>query len=375
MKFILPVIIIILILGAGFWFFSLQGGQTPAIGLPNINLSTNSATPANTEAVTTLATGLDTPWAIGFLPSGDMLVTERKGTVRLISNGVLQENPVGTITGAKEAGEGGLLGIAIDPNFESNHYVYFYYTYTGSEGYNLNRVVRLTYENNQLTGEQTIVDSIPGNSNHDGGRIQFGPDGNLYIGTGDAQEPSLAQNQTSLAGKILRVVNGVVEIFSIGHRNVQGLAWDSDGNMFATEHGRSGVQSGFDELNFIQQGKNYGWPDSEGDEVASGTVGPIRHSGSTNTWAPSGATYLPAQAGLNGSVFFTGLRGNALYEAVMNGVEVSEFKEHFKGEFGRIRDVVVGPDGALYITTSNRDGRGKPGAEDDRVIRINPSSL
>lgn len=360
---------VILLIGFGFWYFKIQGGQAPAVQLPSVT-SPVSDLPKDSNAVKVIATNLDTPWGIVFLPDKSMLITERKGTVRLInSNGELQTNPVATISNAKEIGEGGLLGIALDPDFATNNYVYFYYTYKETGAITQNRVVRMIYKDNKLTNESIVVDNIPGNSNHNGGRIKFGPDKLLYIGTGDAQEPSRAQDTGSLAGKILRVKDGQAEVFSYGHRNVQGLTWDANGTMFATEHGRSGVQSGFDELNLITQGKNYGWPDSQGDDVKPGTVGPIKHSGATNTWAPSGMAYL------DGSIYFGGLRGTALYEAVLNGNKVTEVKEHFKGQYGRIRDVVVGPDNMLYFTTSNQDGRGTPVNTDDRIIRVNPTQL
>ena len=361
---------VIFLIGFGFWYF-----RPPNI--PNVTSPVTNQ-PQDTEKVKVIATNLDTPWGIAFLPNGDILVTERKGVVRLIkSNGELQQNPVATIANAKEIGEGGLLGITIDPDFASNDFVYLYYTYRESNGNTLNRVVRMKYENNQLINEDIIVDKIPGASNHNGGRIKFGPDKMLYIGTGDAQEPSRAQDTSSLAGKILRVdVNKSFDdaqdnslIYSYGHRNVQGITWDTNGTMFATEHGRSGVQSGFDELNLIMQGKNYGWSDSQGDDVKPGTIGPIRHSGATNTWAPSGMAFF------EGSIYFGGLRGTALYEAVLSGNKVTEVKEHFKGQYGRIRDVVVGPDNMIYFTTSNQDGRGNPAATDDRIIRVIPQQL
>lgn len=388
MSKIFVVILFLLIVGFGVWFFVFQSGQKPAVSLPSVNLPISQSSPAanpvqntaDVARVSVVATGLDTPWAIAFLPAsageptGEMLVTERKGDVRLISSSGLQENPVANISSVREIGEGGLLGIAIDPDFNSNNYIYLYYTYQENNGNTLNRVVRMTLRQAQdkpynLTDEQIIVDAIPGASNHDGGRIKFGPDKKLYIGTGDAQDPSRAQNTESLAGKILRIEDGRAKVYSYGHRNVQGLTWDQNGTMFATEHGRSGVLSGFDELNLIQQGKNYGWPDSQGDTVQPGTIGPIRHSGATNTWAPSGAAYL------NNSVYFAGLRGQSLYQAVIQDNKVVDFKQHLKGEFGRIREVVVGPDNMLYITTSNRDGRGSPVSEDDRVIRVNPEKL
>jgi len=340
----------------------------------------------NSSLTTIIAENLDTPWGIAFLPASpdsgqggpdnSMLVTERQGTVRLVTNsGSPEANPIATLQSVKEIGEGGLLGIAVHPDFAKNNYVYLYYTYSSTGNNTLNRVVRMTFTNQQLSNEQIIVDRIPGASNHNGGRIKFGPDGNLYIGTGDAQEPSLAQDKNSLAGKILRVsdegkaVTGNSLVFSYGHRNVQGLAWDSSGKLWATEHGRSGVASGYDELNLIENGKNYGWPDFEGDESGSGIVTPKRHSGATNTWAPAGMAFT------NNSLFFAGLRGQALYQAEIQNDSVIDVKEHFKGEFGRIRDVVTGPDGMLYITTSDKDGRGSVEPGDDKIIRVNPQKL
>lgn len=370
-KLIFLVLAIVLI-GFGFWYFNLQGGQAPAVQLPSVITNQNNVSPTtNTEGVKTIATNLDTPWGIAFLPDNSILITERKGSVRLITKeGVLTPSPIATIKSVREVGEGGLLGVTAHPDFNNNNFIYFYYTYSETGGNTLNRVVRMTYKNNELANEEIIVDKIPGAANHDGGRIKFGPDKLLYIGTGDAQEPSRSQDTSSLAGKILRVnQEGRVEVYSYGHRNVQGLTWDGNGTMYSSEHGRSGVQSGFDELNLVQQGSNYGWPDSEGDKILPNTVGPIKHSGATNTWAPSGMAYL------NGSIFFGGLRGQALYEAILESGRVTQVKEHFKGQYGRIRDVVVGLDNMLYFTTSNRDGRGNPANEDDRIIRVNPKEL
>lgn len=338
-----------------------------------------SSSQTSPETVTVIAENLETPWAIAFLPDRGMLVTERSGNVRLITaSGELQKEPVVTLTAVKQVGEGGLLGIALDPNFAAKAYVYLYYTYSSSGDNTRNRVVRMKFENNRLTDEQILLDNIPGASNHNGGRIKFGPDGLLYIGTGDAGEPSQAQNTQSLAGKILRITpDGNVPsgnpfnnpIYSYGHRNVQGLAWNDRGELWATEHGRSGVTSGFDELNRIEPGKNYGWPEIEGSETRAGMVTPIRNSGQATTWAPSGAAFI------GNSLFYSGLRGQTLYEGVLKNDAVAEVKEHFAQEFGRIREAVVGPDDMLYITTSNTDGRGMPGDTDDRVIRINPTKL
>lgn len=323
-----------------------------------------------------IAENLDTPWALAFLPDNTLLVTERAGHVKRINpDGTI--NDVATLASVREIGEGGLLGIAAHPDFTTNHYVYFYYTFSNSGDNTLNRVVRMTYENNTLGNETVIVDNIPGASNHNGGRIKFGPDNLLYIGTGDAQEPSQAQNKNTLGGKILRITDsGKVApnnpfktlVYSYGHRNVQGLAWSTTSKLWATEHGRSGVLSGLDELNLIVAGNNYGWPDIEGNETRSGMQTPKQNSGNT-TWAPSGASFV------GNSLFFSGLRGQALYEAVINGDSVIEVKEHFKGELGRVREVITGPDGMLYITTSNKDGRGSVNAGDDKVIKVNPQKL
>lgn len=330
--------------------------------------SKNSAT--EIPKTTVIAQNLDTPWAIAFIDENNMLITQRNGTV------LLNSLPITKIDKVREIGEGGLLGVDLHPDFSVNHFVYFYYTYSGSGNDTLNRVVRMTYQNNSLTEETIIVDAIPGAANHNGGRIKFGPDGFLYIGTGDAQEPSRAQNIQSLAGKILRVTDDGKPasnpfnnaVFSFGHRNVQGLAWDDKGNLWATEHGRSGVLSGLDELNLIESGKNYGWPDIQGNETRSGMVTPKRNSGN-DTWAPSGTAII------GNSLFFSGLRGQALYEAIIQNDNITDLKEHFKGEFGRIREVIVGPDKMLYITTSNLDGRGNPKTGDDKIIRVNPVML
>ncbi|EKD65667.1 MAG: hypothetical protein ACD_50C00019G0003 [uncultured bacterium] len=340
--------------------------------------ATNTEPPEDAPMFAVVAENLDTPWALVFLPDQSILVTERPGRVRFVKNdGTLQEQPIATLENVREIGEGGLLGITLHPNFSSNNYVYLYYTYAESGGQTLNRVVRMTYENGQLQDEEIIVDEIPGAPNHNGGRIKFGPDNFLYITTGDAQNPSLAQNTKSLAGKILRVADSGDPasgnpfgnaVYSYGHRNPQGLAWDENGNLWSTEHGRSGVLSGLDELNLIERGRNYGWQIIQGDETRTGMETPKLHSGN-DTWAPAGAAFV------NNSLFFAGLRGQTLYEAVITNDEKISLNEHFKTDFGRLREVILGPDNLLYITTSNRDGRGNPIIDDDKIIRVNPSKL
>lgn len=375
MKYFTLIVIITVIVVSGVIFLSQQKPVTSLVSTPEESQQSSSL---NAPVSSIVAQNLDTPWSIAFLPNKSFLVTERKGDIWLMDpNGNSSTLLIAKIENAKEIGEGGLLGIVLHPNFETNNFVYLYYTYTQNGENTLNRVVRMVFKDKKLTDETVIVDKIPGASNHNGGRIKFGPDGFLYIATGDAQNPSQAQNKNSLAGKILRVTdegkppvgnlfNNLV--YSYGHRNVQGLSWDNNKNLWATEHGRSGALSGLDELNLIKVGKNYGWPDIEGDEKRSGMETARRNSGST-TWAPSGAVFV------GNSLFYGWLRGQSLYEAIIENEKVIEAKEHFNGEFGRIRDVVLGPDGFLYITTSSQDGRGNPKPNDDKIIKVNIGKL
>lgn len=379
MKSVFTVIGSIIAIGAAIFYFA-DGKNRLTSPLTRQNLAIPTAEGGRDISRAMVITGeLDTPWGIAFLPNQSMLVTERPGRVRLVDkDGKLNPLPVLTIASAKEIGEGGLLGIALHPDFVTNNYVYLYYTYSGIDNDTLNRVVRMNYQNQKLIDEQIIVDRIPGASNHNGGRIKFGPDHYLYISTGDAENPSQAQDTSTLRGKILRVTDEGKSppdnpfnnfVYSYGHRNVQGLAWDTLGNLWATEHGRSGALSGFDELNLIEAGKNYGWPEIQGSETRLGLVTPRKNSGATTTWAPAGAAVIGK------SFFFAGLRGQTLYEAVIEQNQVTLLREHLKGEYGRLRDVVLGPDGMLYVTTSNRDGRGTPTSSDDQIIRVNPQRL
>lgn len=369
-------LVILIILAGGYYLFTQGRIQVPMNGKPTSSPSATNIDPKDPNAPVTavVAENLDTPWGIAFLPNGDMLVTERPGSVKLVSGDNVIT--VATIPNVREISEGGLLGIALHPQFDTNKYVYLYYTYGSSRGNTQNRVVRMKFENNQLANEEIILDNIPGAPNHNGGRIKFGPDNNLYITTGDAQEPSRSQDRNNLAGKILRVTDtGQAaagnpfgnRTYSYGHRNPQGIAWDSNGVLWESEHGPSGGWPNCcqDEINKIESGKNYGWPDSVGDKVHSGTVGPIAQSAG-DAWAPGGSAII------GDTLYFSGLRGAALYTYPIGGGNVTE---QFKDEFGRIREVIVGPDGMLYMTTSNNDGRGSPASNDDRIIRINPKKL
>jgi glucose/arabinose dehydrogenase len=366
-KILITLIIIMIPLGIYFW---LMGGKpeetiiSPGL-IEEVGFEEESTSPL------LLAEGLEVPWALAFLPSGDILLTERVGRVRLITSEGLRDEALIVLDQVEAIGEGGLLGIAIHPQFSENNFVYLYYTYRRDETLT-NRVVRMTYQNSSLSNEEIIVDNIPGDSIHNGGRLKFGPDDYLYITTGDAANTDLAQDINSLAGKILRVSDEgeAVEnnpfnnlVYSYGHRNPQGLAWDDQGRLWATEHGPSAQ----DELNLIEKGKNYGWPAITGDTEAENMEVAQLQSGIVDTWAPSGLAFV------NNSLFFGGLRGQGLYQVELNNQ--LNLEKHFAGPFGRIRVVVVGPDGWLYIATSNRDGRGNPSTQDDRLIKIDPNSL
>jgi len=331
-------------------------------------------TSGDAAAPMVIAQNLDIPWEIVFLPEGDMLVTERAG--RLLRIG--KDTSVIEISGVAHKGEGGLLGLALHPKFNENGWIYLYETII-SGGALSNRVERYSLSGTTLTQRKVLIENIPGAAYHDGGRIAFGPDSLLYIATGDAGVESNAQDTKSLAGKILRVTDeGAIpadnpfgnEVYSYGHRNVQGIGWDKEGRLWATEHGRSGPnKSGYDELNLITSGGNYGWPESEGDKVLADTVAPQLHSGASDTWAPSGSAYL------SGHILFAGLRGQALYVADVSSGKATNLKTYLRGEYGRLRTVGIGPDGMIYILTNNRDGRGKPVDADDRLIKVDPKAL
>jgi glucose/arabinose dehydrogenase len=296
------------------------------------------------------------PWGLAFLPDGSALVAERD-RARILQVPAAGGTPreVMRLPETRPAGEGGLLGLAVSPSYRSDGLVYAYLT-----AENDNRIVRF-----RLGGSREVVlAGIPKGSIHNGGRLAFGPDGTLYAGTGDTGDRSLAQDNSSLGGKILRMTPagkpvGRSLVFSNGHRNVQGLAFDARGRLWATEFG----QNTYDELNLVSEGDNGGWPEVEG----SGTGGG-RYAEPFVTWRTSEAS--PSGAAVSGgNVYVAALRGERLWRVPMAGGAPVPL---FQGRYGRLRTVVVAPDGALWLTTSNRDGRGNPAAEDDRILRVPP---
>lgn len=311
-----------------------------------------------------VVTGLAVPWGIDFLPDGDALVTERdsRRIVQISAQG--RARPVGVVPDAEPGGEGGLLGLAISPRFATDRLVFVYYS-TRTE----NRIARMTYDGGRLGPPQPIVTGIPTGTFHDGGRIMFGPDGMLYAGTGDAKQGQLAQDLGSLGGKILRMTGDGAPapgnpfpgslVYSYGHRNVQGLAFDSTGRLWAAEHG----ENRWDELNLIRPGGNYGWPIVEGRAEDASFINPL-------------AQWRPAEASPSGIaivadvVYMAALRGERLWQIPILGDRVAQPTAYLTGEYGRFRSVREAPDGSVWLATSNRDGRGETRPGDDRILRL-----
>lgn len=327
-----------------------------------------------------LAQNLEVPWGMAIAENEKMYVTERPGRIRVIENGVLRQEPLYTFEEPFVSyWENGLMGIALDPNHAENGYLYVMHSYDeGPQTYS--RVVRLVEENGTAFIDRVLIEGIPASRIQNGGRIKIGPDGKLYITTGDVGISTLAQNLNSLSGKILRIeLDGSIPqdnpfpdspIYSYGHRNPQGLAWSEEGVLYASEHG----QIAYDEINRIEAGGNYGWPIIQGYEENESLNGktPLLSSGQ-ETWAPAGMTFITTGP-WDGKLLVANLRGEQLLAITLDetGTVVENVQALFEGQFGRIRDVVQGPDGSIYIATSNTDGREVPDEADDRIIRIIP---
>jgi glucose/arabinose dehydrogenase len=331
-----------------------------------------------------VVTNLDTPWSLAFSKSGILFFTERHGYVKAFYNNTLINLKVENLN-VKEIGEGGLLGIALDPNFPNSPYIYLYYTYEEEKLWN--RVVRYKFENWSLVNQKILIDKIPAASIHNGGRIKFGPDGKLYITTGDATQRDLAQDINSLAGKILRInPDGSIPednpfpnspVYSYGHRNPQGIDW-FDNLMFSSEHGPSGeLGYAHDEINFIIKGANYGWPIVVGISNDKRFKNPILDTGE-ETWAPSGISFYKGNIypELKNKLLVATLRGKHLRIIEIDFKEIKVINHYaiLSNMLGRIRDVVEGPDGYIYIATSNKDGRGIPALNDDRIVKLIPKN-
>lgn len=340
-----------------------------------ITLSTSFASAAGYR-VTEVARGLEVPWTIAFAPDGRILVTERPGRLRVIVNGKLQPEPLYRFTGVATGSEEGLMGLALHPQFAKNHLLYV--SYATSRGGNLMvEVVRYRETGTTLVEPKTIVTGLPAARYHVGCALAFGPDGKLYITTGDGTNRDIAQQMQSLGGKILRVNDdGSIPadnpfprspIWTLGHRNPQGIAWDPvSGLLFETEHGPSGFDGpgGGDEVNIIERGRNYGWPLVHHRASRAGFVSPIAEY--TPALAPASATFW------RNDFWFGCLRGEQVHHLVLDAKDRRRIvrEEALFTTYGRIRNVVAGPDGALYFSTSNRDGRGSAKAGDDRIYRV-----
>ena len=338
--------------------------------------------------VETVASNLEVPWDMAFAPDGRIFFTERPGRVRVIEQGQLRSSPLMTIADVEATGESGLMAITLHPQFDSNRWLYLAYAYN-SNGQRV-RVVRFRETGDGLTDRQVMIENIPAARNHAGTALGFASDGKLYITTGDATDRELAQKLDSLAGKTLRLNDdGTVppdnpfvnqagtrpEIWSYGHRNAQGLVWQPDsGLQFQTEHGPSGFDGpgGGDEVNIVERGKNYGWPLVHHKESRDGLEAPLLEY--TPAVAPGNAMFYRGSAfpDFRGNLFFTGLRGECLIRVMLKGRRVVSQERLLDKQYGRLREVVEGPEGAIYFSTSNRDGRGNPAADDDRIMRLVP---
>jgi aldose sugar dehydrogenase len=386
-------LLLIIILAAGYYVGDRFGWfQSPAapgeVIVENGTQTATTSAPTNVEyTIQEFVTGLKVPWSIVFTSPSRMLVAERVGTVRAIVNGTLQAKPLHTFTEVSVGGEEGLMSLALHPQYQSNKLVYASLAYETSAGMFV-KVVQLKDEGDKLTFVKNIIDKIPGAQFHAGSRIAFGPDNKLYITTGDATDKNLAQRMSSLAGKLLRLNDdGTIpndnplpksSIWSYGHRNAQGIAWHPvTKELYSTEHGPSVFDgpAGGDEINRIEKGGNYGWPLVSHDKTREGTVAPL-------------VTYTPAEAPGSGmfysgnvfpqfknNFFFGALKGEGLMRVIIDDNNPDTIISSIKlpdVKFGRIREVVQGPDGYIYFATSNRDGRGKPTANDDRIFRLVP---
>ncbi|MFI0189831.1 PQQ-dependent sugar dehydrogenase [Streptomyces sp. NPDC017082] len=347
------------------------GGASSAGTAPSVPTAPAPPAKGSARVLRTVAEGLKTPWGLAPLPGGDLLVSSRdEGTVTRIEAKTGRKTELGTVPGVAPAGEGGLLGIALSPGYASDHMIYAYFTSASD-----NRIVRMRYDERRPAGDRldapdTVFKGIPKGTIHNGGRIAFGPDGMLYAGTGESGRRGLAQDRASLGGKILRMTPegepapgnpfpGSV-VYSTGHRNVQGLAWDGRQRLFASEFG----QDTWDELNAIKPGDDYGWPEAEGRSAGTRFHDPLAQW-HTDDASPSGIAFV------NGVIWMAALKGERLWRVPLNGTAAAATPQAFlTGDYGRLRTVAPAAGDRLWLITSNTDGRGTPHEGDDRLLEV-----
>lgn len=346
--------------------------------------------------VETIAENVEIVWSIVFAPDGRVFFAERPGRVRVIENGKLRAAPFFTVPDVELSGESGLMGMTLHPKFSENRFLYLAYAYQDALKEQNVRVVRYRETGETLIEPKTIIEAIPASKYHAGTRLKFGADGKIYITTGDATKQKRAQNLTSINGKTLRLNDdGTIpndnpfaaqkdarpEIWSYGHRNAQGMDFQPEtGLMFQTEHGPSlidGVslfkRSGGDEVNIVERGKNYGWDKISHRMTKSGMETPIIEF--SPAIAPASGMFYRGNLfpEFKNNFFFGALKGEMIVRLVMNGRKILSRDELFKKEYGRIREIAEAPDGSIWFSTSNRDGRGEPTKTDDRILRIVPA--
>lgn len=350
--------------------------------------------------IETVAENLEVPWSIAFAPDGRIFFTERPGRVRVVENGKLREKPLFVLADVKLDGETGLMGMTLHPNFAENRLLYLAYVYDSRDGKKV-RAVRYKETGETLTEPKTIIEDIAAAQYHAGMRLSFSPaDNKLYVTTGDATQQKLAQDLSSINGKTLRLnddgsvpndnpfvgqKNARPEIWSYGHRNAQGIAWQPETNlMFQTEHGPSGIDGtswlkvskrfGGDEVNIVERGKNYGWDKISHMAKKDGMETPIVEY--SPAIAPASAVFYRGEAfpAFKGNLFFGALKGESIVRLVIDGRKIAAQEFMLKKQFGRIRKVAVSPEGYIYFSTSNKDGRGDAKQTDDRILRLVPEN-